>query len=335
MIEFEPFRQRASLCYYVNLFRFIGMVLVTGGTGFLGRAVIRKLAQSDYQVRTLMRPSKRSPELPAGIPVEAAISSLVDKRGVRAAMVGVDNVVHLAGAERGGLETGLRAVDVEGTRVLVEAARQAGVSRLVYVSHLGAEPSSAFPALRAKALGEAAIRKSDLPHTIIRSSLIYGEGDHFTTSLAMLIGISPGIFPLPGDGKTAIQPVWVDDLATCVAWSLDETSMIGETYDVGGPEFLTLRQVVEIVKQETGSHRWLLDVSPLYLRGVTWLLQRVLPNPPLTTFWFDYLASSRTASLDAMPRIFGLKPSMMIDRLQYLGERNWTLEFFRRQLTRE
>jgi len=310
------------------------MVLVTGGTGFLGRTVIRKLSQSDYQVRTLMRPSRRSPELPAGIPVEAAISSLVDKRGVRAAMVGVKSVVHLAGAERGGLAAGLQAVDVEGTRVLVEAARQAGVSRIVFVSHLGAEPSSAFPALRAKALAEDAIRKSDLPYTIIRSSLMYGEGDRFTTSLAMLLGISPGIFPIPGDGKTAIQPVWVDDLATCVAWSLEEESMVGQTYDVGGPEFLTLRQVVEMVMQAAGSRRWLLNTSPLYLRGMTWALQRILPNPPLTTFWFDYLASSRTASLDAMPTIFGLKPSMMIDQLRYLGERNWIAEFMGRQIGR-
>ena len=318
--------------YIPSYVKRIPMVLVTGGTGFLGRAVIRQLTGSDHRVRTLMRPSKESPELPAGIPVEAAISSLLDKRGVRAAMVGVDSVVHLAGAERGGVETGLRAVDVEGTRVLVEAARQAGVSRLIYVSHIGAEPSSAFPALRAKALAEDAIRKSELPHTIIRTSLVYGEGDRFTTSLAMLLGISPGIFLLPGDANTAIQPVWVDDLATCVAWSLDEEKMIGQTYDVGGPEFLTLRQIVELIMQATGSRRWLVNASPLYLRGFTWLFQRILPYPPLTTFWFDYLASSRTASLDALPRIFGLKPSMMMDRLPYLGERNWTIEFTRRQL---
>ena len=281
-----------------------------------------------------MRPSLRSPEMPAGIPVEAAISSLIDKRGVRAAMVGVNSVVHLAGAERGGLEAGLQAIDIEGTRVVVEAARQAGAKRLIFVSHIGAEPASAFPALRAKAIAEDTIRKSDLPYTIIRSSLVYGEGDRFTTSLAMLLGISPGIFPIPGDGRTAMQPVWVDDLATCVAWSLEEESMVGETYDVGGPEFLTLRQVVEMVMNEAGSRRWLVNASPLYLRGLTWLFQRILPSPPLTTFWFDYLASSRTASLDAMPTIFGLKPSMMTDKLRYLGERNWIVEFMGRQFGR-
>ncbi len=278
-----------------------------------------------------MRPSKRSPDLPSGIPVEAAISSLLDKRGVRAAMVGVDSIVHLAGAESGGLETSLKAVDVEGTRVLMEAARQAGVRRIIFLSHLGAEPSSAYPALRAKAQAEQTIRKSGLPFTIIRSSLVYGEGDRFTTSLAMLLGISPGIFPIPGDANTTVQPVWVEDLATCISWSLEDQALVGQTHDIGGPEFLALREVVELVKQATGSHRWLVTASPLYLRGLTWLVQRILPNPPITTFWFDYLASSRTASLDAMPRIFGLKPSMMMDRLKYLSDHNWTLEFMGRQ----
>lgn len=307
------------------------MILVTGGTGFLGRAVILRLSEANHRVRTLMRPSPKSPDLPIGIPVEVAISSLLDKRGVRASLVGVDNIVHLAGAERGGLEPRLRAVDVEGTRVLVEAARQAGVKRIIFVSHIGAEPSSAYPTLRAKAQAEDAIRKSGTPYTIIRTALVYGDGDQFTTSIAMLLGISPGVFPLPGDGKSALQPVWVNDLATSVAWSLEEDSMIKQTYEVGGPEFLTLREVVELVMSASGSRRWLVGTSPLYLRALTWFFQRLIPRPPVTTFWFDYLATSRTASLDALPSIFGIKPALMSERLNYLRDRNWAFEFVGRQ----
>ena len=308
------------------------MVLVTGGTGFLGRAVIRQLSQANYRVRTLMRPTRRSPDLPVGIPVEAAISSMNDKRGVRAALVGVESVIHLAGAERGGLETTLQTVDVDGTRVLVDAARQAGVKRLIYVSHLGAEPSSAYPTLRAKALAEAAIRRSDLPYTIVRSALIYGEGDQFTTSIAMMLGVSPGIFLLPGDGRTALQPVWVDDLATSVTWALEESSMERQTYEIGGPEFITFRAVVELVMSAIGARRWLVAASPLNLRGLTWALQWLLPRPPMTTFWLDYLAGSRTASLDSLPTIFGIRPAIMEERLGYLRDRHWALEFIGRQL---
>ena len=249
-------------------------------------------------------------------------------------MVGVKSVVHLAGAERGGLAAGLRG---SGCRRNTSACGSGPPGRcesgLLFVSHLGAEPSSAFPALRAKALAEEAIRKSDLPYTIIRSSLVYGEGDRFTTSLAMLLGISHQEYfqsqaterpPFSQYGWTIWQPAWRG------RWKRNRWWV--KTYDVGGPEFLTLRQVVEMVMQAAGSRRWLLNTSPLYLRGMTWALQRILPNPPLTTFWFDYLASSRTASLDAMPTIFGLKPSMMIDQLRYLGERNWIAEFMGRQI---
>lgn len=308
------------------------MVLVTGGTGFVGQAVIRKLSQAGFEVRTLIKPSRSSPKIPTGIPVEVAISSLLDKRGVRAALVGVEAIIHLAGGERRGSQTELQAVDIEGTHVLTLAARQAGVRRLVYLSHLGAEPSSAYPALRAKALAEGYIRKSRVPYTILRSSPVYGEGDHFTTSLAMLLAITPFLFPLPSDGATTLQPLWVEDLATSVLWALEEPSMAGRTLELGGPEFFTLLQVVQMVMQATGRRRWIVSASPPALRAVTWLINRALPRPPVTPFWLDYLATSKTAGLDALPRLFGLKPALMGDRLSYLRNRKWGLELLRNQL---
>ncbi len=308
------------------------MVLVTGGTGFVGQAVIRRLSEAGREIRILLRPSRSSPKIPQGIPVEVAISSLQDKRGVRAALVGVESVVHLASAEAGGREVGLQAVDVEGTSVLAEAARGAKVRRLIFVSHLGAEPASAYPVLRAKALAEQHIQRSTVAYTILRSSLAFGEGDRFTTSMAMLLSISPLFFPLPGNGASTLQPIWVEDLATCILWSLEEPSMVGQTYEIGGPEFLTIAQVADLVKQAAGSRRWVVHASPPFVRAVAWTLQRVLPRPPVTTFSLDYLATSRMASLDALPRIFGLKPAVMEEKLDYLHEHNWGWEFLGRQL---
>ncbi len=308
------------------------MVLVTGATGFIGQAVIRQFSQAGIPVRTLIKPSRKSPQIPTGIPVEVAISTLLDKRGVRAALVGVEAVIHLAGAENRGSESGLQAVDVEGTRVLASAARQAGVRRMVYLSHLGAEPASAYPALRAKAQAERHLERSRVPYTILRSSPVYGEGDHFTTALARLLAVSPLIFPLPGDGSTTMQPLWVEDLATCVLWALEEPKMAGAKLELGGPEFFTLQQVVEMVMQATGSRRWLVHASPLTLRGVTWLINRALPRPPVTPFWLDHLVSSKTAGLDALPRQFGLKPGLMGERLGYLHDHRWGWQLLREQL---
>ena len=112
------------------------MILVTGGTGFIGRALIRNLVESGYPVRMLIRPSSRSPELPRGVPVEVAISSLSDERSLRAAMVGVKAVYHLAGVERRGAYADLMSVDIQGTRLVSEAAADAGVEREI-VEHLG------------------------------------------------------------------------------------------------------------------------------------------------------------------------------------------------------
>ena len=136
------------------------MILVTGGTGFIGKALIRSLVESGYPVRTLIRPSSQSPDLPRGVGVEVAVSSLKDERGLRAAMVGVDTVYHLAGVERRGAYASLMEVDIQGTQAVTTAAVDAGVDRLFYISHLGADRASAFPVLKSKAIAEEHIRRS-------------------------------------------------------------------------------------------------------------------------------------------------------------------------------
>ena len=146
------------------------MILVTGGTGFIGQMVVRQLKAADQVVRLLLRPSKTTPNIPQGLAVDAAISSLIDERGMKAALKGVDTVVHLAGAERLSNQADLSNVDVLGTQILVKAATEAGIRRLVFLSHLGANQSSAFPVLRAKGLAEIAITRSRLNFTVLRSA---------------------------------------------------------------------------------------------------------------------------------------------------------------------
>ena len=167
------------------------MILVTGGTGFIGKALIRSLVESGYSVRTLIRPSSRSPNLPRGVPVEVAVSSLNDERGLRAAMVGVDTVYHLAGVERQGTYADLMAIDIQGARMVTEVAADANVDRLFFISHLGADRASAFPVLKAKAIAEEFIRRGKPDYTIFRTAIVYGPDDGFTTGLANLLHALP------------------------------------------------------------------------------------------------------------------------------------------------
>ncbi len=305
------------------------MILVTGGTGFIGKALLRNLVESGYPVRALIRPSPRSPELPRGVPVEVAVSSLSDERSLRAAMVGVKAVYHLAGVERRGAYADLMSVDIQGTRLVSEAATDAGVERIFYVSHLGADRASAFPVLKAKAIAEEYVRRSRVPFTIFRTAIVYGPNDGFTTSLARLFSVIPYFFFIPGNGRTLIQPLWVEDLVTCLTWALEDEATRDQTYEMGGPEYFTFLQVAEMVMHACNLPRRMVPVRPPYLRGMTVFLESVFPGLPVSVYWLDYLAANRTCALDTLPRLFHLMPARMSQRLGYLRGENWRRSMLR------
>ncbi len=299
------------------------MILITGATGFIGRAVVRQLSSIGYPLRTLIRPSPRTPKLPKGVPVEVAVVSLADVRGLRAALRDVDTIIHLASAENQGSRGNLLVADIQGTENLVEAASDAGVDRIVYLSHIGAARASGYPAFKAKGIAEEHIRNGKVPYTILRSSLVYGAEDHFTNNLARIIRASPGIFPITSGGRTVVQPIWVEDLVTCMLWSIQNNDTLNKVYELGGTEFFTLQQIVEAIMDATHSRRYLVPLSPLTLRAITVFLEGVIPNFPISSFWLDYFAVNRTCAIDSLPRVFGLMPARFSYRLEYLLRKPW------------
>ena len=299
------------------------MILITGGTGFIGRALVRHLFESGYEVRTLLRPSPRTPRLPKSVPVEVAVVGLGDVRGLRAALHSVDTIIHLAGTEHQGRNATLLDTDIQGTQNLAQAAKQAEVSRFIYLSHLGAERASAFPVLKAKGIAEEHIRKSGVPYTIVRSSIVYGPEDHFTTKLASLIRHAPVFFPMPGDGQTRIQPLWVEDLVTCLLWAMENPETINKTYEVGGSEYFTIKQSLEQIMETIGKRRVLVAISPPFLRALVVTLETFFTRFPASSFWIDYYAVHRTCPVDNLPRTFGLMPARFTYRLDYLVQKPW------------
>lgn len=299
------------------------MILVTGGTGFIGRVLVRQLHNAGLPVRTLLRPSPRTPRLPKGVPVEVAVVSLNDQRGLRAALRDVDSIIHLAGAEHEGRNANLLATDINGTRNLAQAAKDAGVKRFIYLSHIGSDRASAFPVHKAKGIAEEHIRKTGVPHTIIRSSVVFGQEDHFTTNLANLIRLAPGILFTPGDGRNLVQPLWVEDLVTCLVWTLENPATLNQTYEVGGSEYFTLRQVLDTILDVIGKHRLIASMSPPLLRAMTVTFETFIPRFPTSSFWIDYFAVNRTCPVDNLPRTFGLMPARFTYRLDYLVRKPW------------
>jgi uncharacterized protein YbjT (DUF2867 family) len=300
------------------------MILLTGGTGFIGRSLTRQLVETGHQVRILLRPSPRTPRLPTGVPVEVAVASLNDVRGLRAAMRGVEAIYHLAGGEGEGGRANLQAVDIDGTRNLTEAAADARVERIFYISHLGADRAAGFPVFKAKGIAEEFIRKSGVPYTILRGSILFGPEDEFTNGLATLLAAAPGFLPLPSKGQTLVQPLWVEDLVTCLVWALDNPETVNQTYDVGGSEYISLQQVVKTIMDITRQPRLIINWPTQSMRALTILMEFIYPRFPTSIFWMDYLAVNRTCPVDTIPRVFGLMPARFISRLDYLRGGHWT-----------
>ena len=285
------------------------MILVTGGTGFIGQVLIRHLLEDGRDVRTLLRPSNQTPDLPKGIPIEVALSNVNDERSLRTALAGVSTIYHLVGGEWLGVHADLADLEIEGTKTLLRVAEQSGVQRIVYLSHIGADRASAYPVLKVKGIVEEFIRRSGMTHTVLRSGLVFGQQDHFTTALAKLIAVYPLVFFIPSPGNALVQPLWVEDLATILTWLLDNPEMENQTVEIGGPDYLSIQEVVEEVMSATGMNRNLIQLRPSYLRLVAMTLEYLYPAFPHSVYWLDYLANDRTCDIDSVSRLFGLLPA--------------------------
>ena len=295
------------------------MILVTGGTGFIGQHLVRQLVTQGYEVRLLLRPSPKSPNLPTGLPVQVAVSSFNDPRGLRAALKGVNTVIHLAGTESLGVKSDLDGVDINGTRAMTTAAKEGGIDHFLYLSHIGADKASAFPVLKAKAIAENIITHSGVPYTIFRTAVVFGPNDHFTNSFARMLDLLPYFFLMPGDGSNLLQPIHVQDLVMCIISALENPESVNRLYQVGGGESLPFSHIIQIIMDKIKKRRQIIPIMPGYLRVLSvWLEQS--RKFPVSAYWIDYLAVDRTCALDSLSRDFNLIPARFHQSLDYLEQ---------------
>src|ERR1700726_2649553 len=224
------------------------LVTVFGGSGFLGRSVVRALAKRDYRIRVAVRRPELAGHLqPLGRvgQIHAVQANLRYPMSVEAAMRDSHVAINLVGilAESGAQTFG--AVQAIGAGTVAKAAAAVG-ARMVHVSAIGADENSPSRYARAKAAGEKAVLAATPAATIMRPSIVFGPGDQFTNRFAALARMSP-MLPLIGGGLTKLQPVYVGDVATAVADAVDGKTKAGATYELGGPEVLTMREIMEII----------------------------------------------------------------------------------------
>nr|HID12962.1 NAD-dependent epimerase/dehydratase family protein [Anaerolineae bacterium] len=305
------------------------MILIAGATGFVGRAVVRRLAAERREVRCLLRPSRREQRLPTGILFSTVSASMDDLPALRTAMQDVTAVVHLTWEEDFD-QGGTLHSHAKDTANLVAAAQEADVPRFIYLSRLGADRASAYPLFRARGEAEAAVRESGLDYTILRVAVTYGPEDAFTNVLAMLAKAVPFVLPIPDVGMSCFQPLWIVDLVTCIVATLDRDDLIGQVIPLGGPEHFAFEQMVAQVLAAVGVRRRLMHVRMPLVRGVIRLFDALLPRNPTPPWWLDLLAVGSATELGTIPRHFGFEPARFAQCLEYLRrKRSWRRDLVR------
>jgi NADH dehydrogenase len=294
------------------------MILVTGGTGFIGSRVILRLVQSQFPLKVLLRPQKVITKLPHDLALEVVVSSLKDQRSLRAVLSGVKTVLHFASAENEKPHPNFEDVDVIGTETLIKASIDAGVEKILFLSRISADNNSIYPILKAKALAEYAIKNSGLNYMILRLTDVFGENDHFTNQLANYIKAAPGIVPLPEGGKMVLQPLWIEDLISSIFLILEDDLFCRSIYTIGGGEFLEFRSIIKLIMKKIEKRKLLFAVAPAYLRLYDLWFKQSKGGFPLSSTWLDLLAVDRTCALDSLPRTFKLLPARFSHHLDHL-----------------
>jgi len=267
-------------------------VCVFGGTGFLGRRVVQRLAATST-VRVAVRDADRARDvLPAGSAVLRA--DVRDQASVAAAVARADAVVNAVSLyiERG--DSTFEAVHERGAATLAREAAAAGVPRLVLVSGIGADPESPSSYIRARGRGELAVRQAFPGATIVRPGAMFGPGDALFGTVAAVARLLP-VLPLIGGGHTRLQPVYVEDVAEAIGRILADPGTAGQTYELAGPGVFTLRELASFAQRLVNRPPWTLPV-PFALAEVLAQLFERLPSPPLTTGQVDLLKADNVAS---------------------------------------
>jgi uncharacterized protein YbjT (DUF2867 family) len=262
-------------------------VLVTGATGFIGPHVVQRLVDDGHVVRVLEHTAGSSATLPSQ---EAVEGSMTDPASLRRAVDGQEAVVHLVGILSGKPEE-FRSVMEEGTRDLLEAARDAGVARFVLMSALGVteETKDLVPYYGAKWQMEQDVKASGLEHVIFRPSFVFGSEGGALGQFKKIAKLAP-VTPIPGPGTQRIQPIWTDDVAAYFAAAIEKPEAANRTFELGGPDVVTWNEFWSRLKRAQGAHRPSLHI-PFGLMRVQAAVLEKLPRPPVTRDQLKMLAA--------------------------------------------
>ena len=290
------------------------MILVTGATGFVGRQLVKRLRQEGLAVRAIVRNPAKATEL-TDLGVEAAAGDISDQPSLDAAAKGCERVIHLVGIIQEGRGFTFRSVHVEGTARVLEAAKKAGMKQFFFQSALGTRENAKSEYHKTKWEAEQLVKASGLSYTILRPSLIYGSGDLFTIRLADMIKRSP-FLPVIGPGRSKIQPIFIDDVVTCMVKAVKDDKFLNKIFEIGGPEQLTYEEVTRSIAEALGVRRPTVHMPLLFMKTLAAIGEKVLPTPPVTTDQLIMLQEDTVCGMKDIREGFGVEPIKFAEGLK-------------------
>ncbi|SDF56761.1 complex I NDUFA9 subunit family protein [Thalassobaculum litoreum] len=276
------------------------LVTVFGASGFIGRNIVRELAQRGARVNAVCRDVEKAKFLkPMGVvgQVTPMRADVTDAAAIARAVNGASMVVNLVGILHPSGRNTFDAVQATAPGVIAKAAKDVGAEAMVHVSAIGADADSSSKYARSKAEGEQAVRAAFPEATILRPSVVFGANDSFFNKFASLALLSP-VLPLIGGGTTRFQPVYVDNVADAVMAALETPAAKGQTYELGGPEIYSFRELMEMVLKETNRKAKLVNL-PFWAASIQATFLELLPSPMLTRDQVELLKSDNVVAADA------------------------------------
>lgn len=277
------------------------MIVVTGASGYVGSYVTRRLVEMGKPVRAMVYNRKRAEKEQRlkGLPVEWVEADVTRPETLSSVMQGASAVIHTVAIaiEKGGRN--YESFNYQGTIHVVDAAKAAGVRRFINLSQLGADARLPYRFLASKGKAQEYVAASGLDWTSFHPSVIWGPEDEFANAFARLIPLTPLIFPIVGDQTTRFQPVWVEDVAAALVQALDDPGTIGKSYELGGPEILTLEEIERRTLRALGAKRWMISF-PMPILRLFIAIMEMMPSPPVTRSLLELLSVSNVTTKNAM-----------------------------------
>lgn len=305
------------------------MILVAGGTGFVGGGIVRELARRGKRVAALTRDPRRAQSRFPGLDIEYREGDVRNLESLRASVRGAEVVIGCVQFPNSPIENRRRGhtfeeIDAAGTERLVQAAKEAGVRRYIYLSGAGAAPEARYHWFRAKWRAETAVRESGIPSVIFRPSWIFGPEDVALNRFLGMARFLPFV-PIIGDGnRQRLQPLFIDDIARAVAEAVDNPAADNQVFEIGGPEVLSMNEIVRTALALLGRRRPLLSFPKGLMKLLATFLQ-LLPGPPLTPDAVEFITMDALADPTEVQRTLGITVTPLRQALTtYLAPRRST-----------